>query len=446
MGFDTDGRVSYDYFSRQGHEISIRDGQQKPDVPPGAEAIFGESYLDGLDAFDLIIRTSGMHPRTILDRYPGLSGKLTTSVNEFIKLSPTANIIGVTGTKGKGTTSTLITRMLEANSSLKHGGVVRLGGNIGLPPLSFIDELDADSWVVLELSSFQLMDFDQAPHIAVCLMIAPEHLDWHADKEEYYTAKEQLFARQGTADVAVYYHDNPMSKRIAGAGQAQKVPYYHSPGAEVVEDENGSWIIIDGTEVCHTEELKLLGRHNWQNVCAAVTAVWYACLQVCGTDQPAQRPDVAAMRQVLTSFSGLEHRLELVSELDDVRYYDDSFGTTPETAIVALQAFQQPKVIILGGSDKGAQYDDLALAVQDNNVRTVLLIGDQAPRIQAALEAVGFNAFQPGGDTMQAIVANARQAAQPGDVVLLSTGCASFGMFQNYKDRGEQFKQAVQNL
>lgn len=432
VGFDTEGRATYEFFARQGgHEITVCD--QKPDVvvPDGAAAVLGDGYLNGLDKFDLIIRTAGIHPRKILDANPDVAAKVSTHINEFLKASPTQNIIGITGTKGKGTTSTLAAKMLEAS-----GKTVRLGGNIGLPPLTFIDELDASSWVVLELSSFQLMDVQHSPHIAVCLMVVSEHLDWHADLDEYITAKEQLFARQANGDVAIYFHDNATSKRIAGAGQGQKVPYYHSPGAEVVD---GS-IIIDGERICDTADLRLLGQHNWQNACAAVTAVWYASLEVCG---PSERPDADAMRQVLETFGGLEHRLEPVREINGVKYYNDSFGTTPETAVVALQAFQDPKVIILGGSDKGADYDELALAVRDNNVRKALLIGGQAARIQQALENVGFSDFMPGGDNMPEIVAAAAEASQPGDIVLLSTGCASFDMFQNYKDRGEQFKQAV---
>jgi UDP-N-acetylmuramoylalanine--D-glutamate ligase len=435
IGYDTEGRATYDYFARQGeHEITIRDQKTDTVVPSEAEAVLGDTYLNDLDKYDLIIRTAGMQPRKILEANPGVSARISTHVNEFFKASPTGNIIGITGTKGKGTTSSLVTQMLETT-----GKTVRLGGNIGVPPLTFIDELDADSWVVLELSSFQLMDLQHSPHVAVCLMVAPEHLDWHSSLDEYITAKEQLFARQTNGDVAIYFNDNETSKRIAGAGQGQKVPYYHSPGAEVVDGA----IVIDGEKICGTDELKLLGRHNWQNACAAVTAVWYAALEACG---PSDRPDVDAIRQVLTSFSGLEHRLELVRELNGVKYYDDSFGTTPETAIVALQAFRQPKVIILGGSDKGASYDDLAQAVKDNSVRRALLIGDQAGRIQTALERVGFNDFVPGGATMTEIVDNATSAAQSGDIILLSTGCASFGMFQNYKDRGLQFKQAVTAL
>jgi UDP-N-acetylmuramoylalanine--D-glutamate ligase len=181
--------------------------------------------------------------------------------------------------------------------------------------------------------------------------------------------------------------------------------------------------------------LQLPGKHNWQNVCAAITTVWQVGFR-----------DVEKIHEVVTTFGGLEHRLELVRDVGGVKYFDDSFGTTPETAIVAIQAFSQPKVVILGGSDKGASYDELAKAVAEGNVRKALLIGDQAAKIQTCLKAAGFKAFEPGGATMTDIVAKARENAQPGDVVLLSTGCASFGMFENYKDRGNQFKTAVREL
>jgi len=451
VGFDTEGRATYDYFANvdagdAGHQITICDQKEDVELPEGAQAVLGNSYLDDLDRFDLIIRTAGMHPRKILDKNPNVASKMSTHINEFFKACPTLNIVGVTGTKGKGTTSTLITSMLDAS-----GKTVRLGGNIGVPPLSFIDEIDKDSWVVLELSSFQLIDLQQSPHIAVCLMVVPEHLDWHADMEEYITAKEQLFARQGTADVAVYFHDNQTSKRIAAAGQAQKVAYYHSPGAEVIDGK----IIIDGTEICRTDELKLLGAHNWQNACAAVTAVWYACLEACN---PYESPDISPMREVLTSFGGLEYRLEPVRELNGVKYYNDSFGTTPETAIVALQAFSQPKVAIIGGSIKGASFEELAKTIADSNIRKVLLIGNTsnpayppaAPLIEAEFQKLGFTNYEllakDGGASMTEIVGKARDYAQPGDVVLLSTGCASFDMFKNYKDRGNQFRQAVTDL
>jgi len=426
VGYSLEGHAAYEYYRARGATITICDMNTELDIPTGAATQLGEGYLADLDRFDVIVRTAGLPPRLILEQNPDVSHKITTVINEFLRVCPTRNVIGVTGTKGKGTTSSLIAGMLKAA-----GQQVFLGGNIGLPPLTFLDELTADSWVVLELSSFQLIDLRYSPHLAVCLMVVPEHLNWHEDMDEYTGAKAHLFAQQTSDDVAVYFAENSLSREIASAGAGQKLPYYRSPGAFV----NGNLITIDGQDVCTTDELQLLGAHNWQNACAAVTAVWQAGIR-----------DIAAMRSTLTSFSGLEHRLEFVRELNGVCYYDDSFGTTPETAIVALQAFQQPKIVILGGSDKGAQYDELARAVAAGNVRHALLIGDQAGRIQTALEAAGFHDFAPGGETMTEMIAAARAAAQPGDIVLLSTGCASFGLFLNYKDRGNQFKSAVQAL
>jgi UDP-N-acetylmuramoylalanine--D-glutamate ligase len=427
VGFDTEGRVTYEYLQKLGgHELTICDQNERVEVPEGVATKLGDGYLNNLDAFDVIVRTAGLHPQKILAQNPSVAARITTHINLFFGATPTFNIIGVTGTKGKGTTSTLITKMLEAA-----GQKVRLGGNIGVPPLTFLADLDEKSWVVLELSSFQLIDLKYSPVLAVCLMVVPEHLDWHADMKEYVTAKEQLFAHQQTGDTAIYFADNELSYQIASAGLGDTVPYYAGPGA-FVENEA---ISIETQVICELADLKLLGTHNWQNACAAVTALWQAGFQ-----------DPEPLRQVLTSFTGLPHRLELVRELDNIKYYDDSFATTPEAASVAIQAFEQPKVVILGGSDKGASYDGLAQVVKESNVRKIVLIGEQAARIQQALENAGFNDYVAGGTTMTEIVATARTQAQAGDVVLLSTGCASFDMFKNYKDRAEQFVAAVNSL
>ncbi|HEY5152843.1 MAG TPA: UDP-N-acetylmuramoyl-L-alanine--D-glutamate ligase, partial [Candidatus Saccharimonadales bacterium] len=347
---------------------------------------------------------------------------------------PTTNIIGVTGTKGKGTTSTLIAKMLEAA-----GLDVKLGGNIGVPLLNFLSDLTAESWVVLELSSFQLIDLKASPHIGVCLMVVPEHLNWHTDMQEYVEAKSQLFKHQSDQDIAVYFAGNETSQKIAGAGPARKIPYFAAPGA-IVDDHA---ISIDGHMICKTDELKLLGRHNWQNVCAAVTAVW----------QVSQ--DIEAMKSVLTSFSGLEHRLEFVRELRGVGYYDDSFGTTPETAIAAMEAFRQPEILILGGQPKGIGFDDLARNVKNNgHIAKVLVIGEAGPQITAALDTAGYtNYVTTDAQTMPEIVKKAAGLAETvaaelheTAIVLLSTACTSFDMFDNYKQRGDKFKQAVQAL
>lgn len=425
LGYGLQGQSAYKYWVSDGHNITICDSNSELELPPNTAGQLGPDYLAGLDRFDLIVRSPSVHPRDIVSaNSPSVLEKITTNTNEFFRVSPTKKIIGVTGTKGKGTTSSLIAKMLE-----RAGERVHLAGNIGTPPLEVLKgDLRMDDWVVLELANFQLIDLKYSPMIAVCLMVVPEHLNWHADFAEYVEAKSQLFVHQIPGDTAVYFAENTISHRVASVGDGQKIPYLAVPGAIV---ENGR-ITINGQTVCQTAELKLLGQHNWQNACAAVTVMWQI------------NQNLEAINKVLTSFSGLEHRLELVGEGHKVAYYDDSFGTTPETAIVAIEAFHQPKVVIMGGSDKGASYDNLANAVAGGNVRTAVLIGDQAASIRQALQKAGFTSVVDGGSTMEQIVKTAKKHAHHGDVVLLSTGCASFDMFKDYKDRGNQFKQAVQ--
>lgn len=423
VGFGVEGRSSYEYFAARGHQLTICDQSTELEVPFGAGTQLGTSYLDNLDKFDLIVRTAGINPQLLLDKNPEIANKITTQVNEFLRIAPTQHIIGVTGTKGKGTTSVLTTQILRMA-----GRKAFIGGNIGLPALSLIGEVEERDWVVLELSSFQLSDLRYAPHIAACLMIAPEHLNWHVDFEDYVQAKANLFRTQKSSDIAIYYADDTVSHAIAGQSHGDKICYYAEPGAYV---EDGA-IKIDNQLICRTDELRLIGAHNWQNVCAAVTIAWQAGVM-----------DIGAIRTAVTEFGGLEHRLELVTEANGVAYYDDSFGTTPETAIVALDAFDRHKVIILGGSDKGASLQPLIDAVvADSRIRHVVTIGETGPIIARALTQSSVP-HSPGGQTMHEIVAEATKHAHKGDVVLLSPGCASFGLFQNYKDRGDQFKDTV---
>lgn len=435
LGFGSEGRSNYQYW-RDGNEITICDADSSLKLPDDVNTQLGKDYLRDLDQYDLLIRSPGIHPRNIVAaNSPDILDKVWSNTNEFFKVCPSKNIIGVTGTKGKGTTSTLIAKMLEAS-----GKKVHLGGNIGIAPLDLLkDGIKPDDWVVLELASFQLIDLKASPHIAVCLMVVAEHMDWHEDMEEYIAAKQQLFMHQSSDAIAIYYAKNDNSLSVADASEGKLIPYFAAPGALIENDD----VVIDGQSICKTSELKLLGQHNWQNVCAALTAVW----------QVSQ--DTAAFREVLTSFSGLEHRLELVRELDGVRYYDDSFGTTPATAQVAVEAFDEPKLLILGGSDKGADFDELAETISKSQVRKIILIGNTSnpdyecatPKIETALKKYGVNdidsTVKPGGITMEELIRRVQGTAQSGDVVLLSTGCASFDMFKNYKDRGEQFSRAV---
>jgi UDP-N-acetylmuramoylalanine--D-glutamate ligase len=426
IGYGLQGASSYKYW-RKDNQITICDQNEIKDPPKDVELRIGEDHLNNLQDFDLIVRSPSVHPRDIISANgEQIKDKITTNTNEFFKVCPSKNIIGVTGTKGKGTTSSLITKMLEAE-----GKKVHLGGNIGTPPLEMLEHgINESDYVVLELANFQLIDLKYSPHIAVCLMVVPEHQDWHEDMEEYVTAKKQLFIHQTPSDIAIYYSDNEISEDIASSGKGVKIPYFENPGANI----NNELVVIDGQTICRTDEVKLLGRHNLQNICAAVTATWQI-------DQ-----NTEAIKQVTTSFSGLEHRLELVRELNGVKYYDDSFATTPESAIVAIEAFKDPKVIILGGSDKGAEYIQLAKIVAGGNVKHAVLIGDTAKSIEQALKNEGFSDYSFGSKDINEIVELCKEKSSPGDVVLLSTGCASFGIFKDYKDRGEKFKKAVQEL
>ena len=426
IGYGLQGASSYKYWYKD-NQITICDQNEIKDPPKDVELRIGENHLKNLQDFDLIVRSPSVHPRDIISANgEQIKDKITTNTNEFFKVCPSKNTIGVTGTKGKGTTSSLITKMLETG-----GKKVHLGGNIGTPPLEMLEDgINESDYVVLELANFQLIDLKYSPHIAVCLMVVPEHQDWHEDMEEYVTAKKQLFIHQTPSDIAIYYSDNEISKDIASSGEGIKIPYFENPGAKIENEV----IEIDGQEICRTDEVKLLGRHNLQNVCAAITTAWEI------------DKNVSPLKDVVVSFAGLEHRLELVRELNGVKYYDDSFATTPESAIVAIEAFKDPKVIILGGSDKGAEYIKLAKTVAGGNVKHAVLIGDTAKSIEQALKNEGFSDYYFGSKDMNEIVELCKEKSSPGDVVLLSTGCASFGIFKDYKDRGEKFKKAVQEL
>jgi UDP-N-acetylmuramoylalanine--D-glutamate ligase len=443
VGYDKQGKSAFEYWNKPGNTITICDQNILHGTPEGVMTNFGGDYLQDLQNFDLIVRTPGLHPSQILEAnpdHPEVMDKITTVTNEFFKVCP-APIIGVTGTKGKGTTSTLIAKILEAA-----GHKVHLGGNIGIPPLDMLKNniLPTDT-VVLELANFQLIDLHYSPKVAVCLMVAPEHLDWHTDMYEYMQSKQQMFVHQTHDNLAVYNARNEYSEDIVGVSQAYKIAYDVPPiGEQPIETRgvylDGDHIRAHGDVVCSIDDVMLLGHHNIENVCAAIAATW---------DLISKNKD--AVKKAVKSFSGLPHRLEIIKQVEGVWYVDDSFGTTPETAIVALDAFKQPKVLIAGGSDKGANFEALAQKIVASNVRFVVCIGQTGPTIMKAIKKydtqnkVGTVLLEPMSN-MPAILDAAKQQAKKGDVVLLSTGCASFGAFKNYEDRGNQFKQVVAAL
>lgn len=405
--------------------------------PLGVEFLLGPDYLSRLAEAEVIYRSPGVPPSLPEIQAAAAAGVvLSSQIKLFFDLCP-APLIGVTGTKGKGTTTLLIAEMLR-------GGPRRVfvGGNLGIPPLDYLDELTPEDLVILELSSFQLQDLHRSPHLAVVLNVTADHLDYHGTRQEYLRAKQAIVRHQTAADVAVVNADYPEAAHFADLTPA-RVLFFSRRGAVapgVYVEEEQVWLHLEEPKqrLCAVSEVRLRGRHNLENLTAALAAAG------------AMGAEWDRLRQVAQTFPGLEHRLEPVGEIDGVSFYNDSFSTTPETAIAALQSFTEPLLLIAGGSDKGADFTALAEEIVRRPVKRLVLIGDTAERIatavQAALERSSGRRLEIvyGGRTMDEIMAAAVAGAAPGDVVLLSPACASFGLFQNYKDRGQQFKAWVQ--
>ncbi|HWY79198.1 MAG TPA: UDP-N-acetylmuramoyl-L-alanine--D-glutamate ligase [Candidatus Sulfotelmatobacter sp.] len=441
LGFGVEGLSSLLFLKKNGASVWILDRKQKDSLDHNlvtqaeeleAEFIFGKKYLENLTDYDIIIRSPGVRrtlPELLVAQHQGIV--VTSQTKIFFDLCP-CPIIGITGTKGKGTTATLIYEMLK-----EAGKDAYLGGNIGIPPFAFLDKLQPSSIVVLELSSFQLQDLTRSPHIGVMLMVTSEHLDHHSDHAEYVDAKRNLLRFQTQDDFAIVNRDYPASNE-SDVETNSKVFYISSER----ETENGCYALYgkifvrknsNDDEIIKTSEIALPGKHNLENVCAAVMA---ARLAGVSTNH---------IVKILKEFVGLPHRLELVAEINGVKYYDDSFSTTPETAIAAIGSFDQPKILILGGSSKGSDFIELGKVIRESDsIKAIIGIGNEWEEIKYHLGRLTSQILViEGATTMHQVLQASVKIAQRGDVILLSPACASFGMFKSYKDRGEQFKKEV---
>ena len=423
-GYGADGESNYAYWSKNDNQVVIVDERQPTrTIPVDASTIIGDGAFERLEGFDLVIRSPGLVPHKIVT-----DGKVWSATNEFFKHCP-APIIGVTGSKGKGTTASLITSILQAA-----GKNVHLIGNIGVPALDVLPQIATDDIVVYELSSFQLWDIEQSPQVAVVLYIEPDHLDVHADFDDYLRAKSQIVRWQNIDDLVVYNQENTWATTIADQAEAKQIPYQDLESAHVKQD--AFW--YGEQKICSVDELQLPGVHNQDNACAAIAAVWQWVQE-----------DIGAIAKGLASFTGLAHRLKFVRTYEGVSYYDDSIATTPGSAIAAIKAFVQPKVLILGGSNKGTDYDDLVDEVsRSDSIRAIICVGETGPAIAKALQqkSVTIDVMTEHTPDMTHIVTRAAASAQPGDVVILSPASASFDMFKSYVDRGNQFIEAVNDL
>ncbi|MEE3234880.1 MAG: UDP-N-acetylmuramoyl-L-alanine--D-glutamate ligase [Candidatus Latescibacterota bacterium] len=434
LGFGVENRAVANYFDQ--NQISYTVFDSDPDISLNnchlmLQSHLGPNYLEALPEFELIFRTPGFSPIHQAIQKAKNSGALVTSQTQlFFDLCP-GKLIGITGTKGKGTTTKILECLLQHTTDKS----VFVGGNIGIPPVSFLGQLKKDDSVILELSSFQLQDLNRSPHLAVLLAVGVDHLNYHADENEYVEAKTNIVRKQTDDDFLIVNEDCITAKKIAQKSKAQILRF----SLEKKIEGFGVWlekneVYVRGhndciEKICTTEALRLKGRHNWQNACAAIAS---SLALNCAPD---------AIGNAIGQFTGLPHRLEQIDVDSKFNYYNDSLATTPDATIAAINAFEEPVVLIAGGASKGGDFLTLAHTCAHRSLRAAILIGEESDKISKALEDSGYVGpiLRAGTDFAQA-VEMAHQHAQPGDTILLSPACASFDMFNSYAERGEIFK------
>ena len=387
------------------------------------------------DKFDLIFRTPGLSPNTPELKKAVEGGSILTSeLVLFFKLCP-CKIIGVTGSDGKTTTTTLISEFLkEARRN------VYLGGNIGRPLLPDVDGMTAEDMAVVELSSFQLMSMDRSPSVAVFTNLSPNHLDYHHTMEEYTQAKLNIFCHQKPEDRAIFNYDNDITRSLSKAAVGHTMLFSRKQRLEegVYLRDGAIWLTnnMGSREVLPLADIHIPGAHNIENYMAAIAAVDGIVPDKC-------------VRAVAQRFIGVEHRIELVRELDGVKYYNDSIGTSPTRTMACLDSFEQKLILIAGGYDKGVPFTQLGLAMVEK-VKVLILTGDTATAIKKAVEEAegyaesGLQLIET--KDLAAAVSAAWEIAREGDVVVLSPACAAFDRFKNFMERGKVFKQLVNAL
>lgn len=439
IGFGLEAKSAYDYFKSidQNNTFEIYDENPKSKIElPNGVKFFGDFHDFSKIQADLIVRTPAVNP----SRLPK-NTKITSVTNLFFEKCP-APIIGVTGSKGKGTVSSFIAEILRAA-----GLRVYLVGNIGLPALNELSKIQKDDAVIYELSSFQLWDAQKSPHIAVLNNLEVDHLDIHDDFEDYVAAKMNIAKNQTENDFFIFNAENSIVlknvENLKGQLKAELQPFQNYNLAHIQEN-----YFLWGDEIIfETDILKIPGEHNQKNACAAMIAT-FDFLREKGFEI---EEIFDFWREGLSKFTGLPHRLKFVREFEGVRFYDDSIATTPGSAIAALNSFKKPKILILGGSNKGADLSELIEKIAkmpEQELRKVILMGSESEKLAQKLISSGFERFiNLGAKTnMQEVVKTAFENAKSGDVVILSPAHASFDMFKSYVDRGEQFVENVNLL
>ena len=385
-----------------------------------------ENAFDYLHGFDIIFRSPSILPtRKELVIAKEEVAVITSEIRELLHLAP-CKVIGVTGSDGKTTTTTLINEILKANSYHTF-----LGGNIGTPLFTKLPEMKKEDIIVLELSSFQLMDMDISPDISIITNIAENHLDIHSSFEEYIDAKKNIFKYQDNKGILVTNADNEITNKFKGNGETR---YFSRSKQTNYFYTDGTYIYYNGKKILNKNDIKLRGIHNLENIATALTAI-------------IDLIDLDKSIEVIKNFNGVEHRLEFVREINNVKWYNDSVSSSPTRTIAGLYSYDEKIVLIAGGYDKHLDYTNIAKPILDK-VTKLILMGDTKEKIY---NAVTTSVTNPNIEiykcnTLQEVVDKAKEVAIPGEIVLFSPASASFDMFKNFADRGNQFKDLVNKL
>jgi UDP-N-acetylmuramoylalanine--D-glutamate ligase len=392
----------------------------------------GDNYLDNLEGFDYIFRSPSMLPTNeFLLKEQDRGAIVTTEVEQVIKLAP-CKIIGVTGSKGKTTTTTIINNILT-----NLGYHTYLGGNIGVPLFTKLSEMERDDIIVLELSSFQLMNMRVSPDVAVVTNITPDHLDIHSSYQEYIDAKKYIFKNQTPEDTLVLNKDDVIVSKSADEALG-KIKYFSSSKIRNCYVLNDNYIEYNDTKVINTNNLLLKGKHNYLNICAGLNAI--NALIALDNDK---------LEDIVKKIKSVPHRLEFVREINGVKWYNDSASTTPDKAIAGIKAFSSNVVLIAGGYDKNIPYESLVQPILDN-VSKLILFGDTKNKIYDAVmkekRKIDSSLQIYVMDTLEEVVDVAYRVSIPGEIVLFSPASASFDMFKNAYQRGDIFKNLVNKI
>lgn len=396
--------------------------EEKELLDLGVKLVLGENYLSDIEG-EMVFKTPGLRfdvPELLEAKERG--AKITSEMELFFEVCP-AHIFAVTGSDGKTTTTTLIYKMLK-----EQGKNVYVGGNIGNPLLCEADKMTEDDFVVLELSSFQLHTMTKSPERALITNISPNHLDMHKSYEEYIDAKCNIYKFQKSGDLLVLNADNEVTGKIAEENTSKT--FSRQKTADVYLKENV--IYKENEEILNTNDIKVPGIHNVENFMAAILMV-------------GDIVDKSRIRRVAREFGGVEHRIELVRELDGVKFYNSSIDSSPNRTVNTLNVFKKPVILIAGGKDKGIPYDELGPSLE-TKVKALILIGATSDKIEAVLKKTGKDIPVIKPESYEEAVKKAKEIAKEGDVVLLSPASTSFDRFKNFEERGRLFKTLVNEL